>query len=203
MSMVSAIYRKGGKADRYRADSWYPTRDPDAIAALMIAEQPFMPDGAVYDGACGEGDILKIVKGFGRRVIGTDLVDRGYGRGGIDFLSLDKLPADILIMNPPYDDGLDEKFLLHALHLQPLYVAMLLKAPFFFCQSRLKVTDICAPARIYPLSWRIDFTGQGKPHSPSGWCVFTPRTPTRANDTRFMRALTRPKPRGIVYEDRI
>lgn len=196
---IAAIYRKGGR-EKYREHSWYPTRDPDAIVALMEAERAYMPDGAVYDGACGEGDILKVIAAYGRRVIGSDLVNRGYGRGGVDFLTLTKLPASILVMNPPYENGLDEHFLMHAISLRPRYIAMLLKAPFFFCQSRLKVTDLCAPARVYPLSWRIDFTGQGKPHSPSGWCVFTPQTPTRANNTRFMRALERPKPKGAIYE---
>lgn len=190
MSSISAIYTTGGR-DKYRAHSFYPTESA-ATVALMNAERDTMPPGKVYDGACGDGAILKVVAGYGRAVVGTDLVDRGYGRGGVDFLTRRRLPADILIMNPPYDDGLDEAFILHALSLRPAYAAFLVKWTFFHCQSRWKITDACAPARVYPLSWRIDFTGKKKPHMGSSWIVFTPRSPTPANDTRLMRALPHP-----------
>lgn len=189
-SKIANIYTAGGK-DRYKENSFYPT-EWAATYAFWHAEKDHIPAGRIYDGACGDGAILKVIAAEGRDVLGTDLVDRGYGRGGVDFLALKKLPADILIMNPPYDDGLDEAFVLHALHLRPKYAAFLLKWSFFHCQSRWKITDLCAPARVYPLSWRIDFTGKKKPHMGSSWCVFTPRTPTPPNATRTMRALARP-----------
>ena len=39
------------------------------------------------------------------KVYSTDLIDRGYGNGNIDFLKLDKLPygdCQCILTNPPY-----------------------------------------------------------------------------------------------------
>ena len=56
--------------------------------------------------ACGEGDISRILEWHGHQVISTDLIDRGYGQGGVDFLSTPSphanLPFRSLITNPPF-----------------------------------------------------------------------------------------------------
>jgi hypothetical protein len=50
-------------------------------------------------------------------VISTDLVDRGYGRGGRDFLADHETVAEHTVTNPPYSPprGLAAKFVEHAL----------------------------------------------------------------------------------------
>ena len=57
--------------------------------------------------------------------VGTDLVDRGYGFGGVDFLQVASRPADALVTNPPFGK-LVTAFIKHALNLDVPYIAMLL-----------------------------------------------------------------------------
>lgn len=40
----------------------------------------------VWECACGEGHLSKVLKNRGYEVLSTDLIDRGYGIGNIDFL---------------------------------------------------------------------------------------------------------------------
>ena len=44
---------------------------------------------------------------LGFEVVATDLVDRGFGRGGVDFFECSSFPAGCrtMVTNPPYGDG--------------------------------------------------------------------------------------------------
>lgn len=186
------IYKAGGAAKR-RENDFYPTRQSEFIHVLIDAEGQKIPPGTITDPACGEGDILKVFADRGYRTNGSDLIDRGYGRGGIDFLTVEMPEVDIIVTNPPYDNALDEAFVLRAIDMRVKYAAFLLKSEFFHCQRRLRLYDRCAPARIYPLTSRPDFTGQGRNHKTFSWVVFTPRRPTHPNETRTMRPLLVPR----------
>ena len=88
------------KASGYErwADDWYQ-EDAACVDALLAVERF---DGLVWDPACGEGNIPKRCLAAGIPAVGSDLVDRGYGRRS-DFLTME--PADMaahIICNPPY-----------------------------------------------------------------------------------------------------
>lgn len=55
-------------------------------------------------GNCGEGNLSKRMEDLGKVVISSDLVDRGYGETGVDFLKFesDELLDMDIITNPPY-----------------------------------------------------------------------------------------------------
>lgn len=117
--------------ERNEAD-FYPT-PPENVDCLHLFE-PL--DGTVWwEPACGEGHISKRVHELtGEAVISTDLHHRGYGNGGLNFLTMQKLPIFVglnkvvfggeaerrsptgIITNPPYGD-LAEEFIRHALML--------------------------------------------------------------------------------------
>jgi len=79
------------------ANDWY-VEPPWAVRALFDAE-PF--SGVVWDPACGRGTIPRVAKEYGLASLGTDLVERGFGGGGTDFLR--HSPAtDNIVSNPPY-----------------------------------------------------------------------------------------------------
>jgi hypothetical protein len=69
------------------------TREPDdfyatpheCTEALIAAEADGMPM-TVWDPCCGAGDISMVLQRRGREVVSTDLIDRGCGQGGVDFL---------------------------------------------------------------------------------------------------------------------
>jgi hypothetical protein len=61
------------------ADGYYPT--PPRGARALLARESFK--GVLWECACGDGAISRILEAAGFEVISTDLVDRGYGRGGL------------------------------------------------------------------------------------------------------------------------
>ncbi|HKN10315.1 MAG TPA: class I SAM-dependent methyltransferase, partial [Pseudomonadota bacterium] len=86
-------------------------------------------DGLIWEPACGDGAIAKELARNGHSVHSTDLVDRGYGIGGIDFLAPDVLDRAWLygraptgthiVTNPPYSyrRGIGDKFVGQALRI--------------------------------------------------------------------------------------
>lgn len=84
----------------------YYATDPKAVEMLLELEQ-FAP--VIWEPACGEGHISKVLQAHGYQVISTDLVYRGFGDPEpLDFLkeTLDGFEGDI-ITNPPYSVGLE------------------------------------------------------------------------------------------------
>jgi hypothetical protein len=105
--------------DANRADHDFYRTSPEAVLPLFRVEE--FP-GVVWEPACGDGAISKILEARPNviEVISTDLVDRGYGTAGVDFLKCEwpreETPAaecsgrrggfryvvDHVITNPPY-----------------------------------------------------------------------------------------------------
>jgi hypothetical protein len=112
-----------------RADhDFYPT-PPEAVRALLSAEQF---NGLIWEPACGDGAIAKELARHGHSVYGTDLIGRGYGIGGIDFLSplflspltmtrtlIEQPQIKHIVTNPPYSyrRGIGDKFVGQALRI--------------------------------------------------------------------------------------
>ena len=87
-------------------------------------------NGRIYECACGDGAMSKVLIQNGYIVDSTDLVDRGYGKPNIDFLTQDYSMMDIdnIITNPPFN--LSTEFTIRALNLAKGKVAMLNKLSF-------------------------------------------------------------------------
>lgn len=91
-------------ADERAANDYYAT-DPRAVEMLLQMET-FAP--VIWEPACGEGHISKVLQAHGYEVISTDLIYRGFGDPEpLNFLeeTLDGFEGDI-ITNPPYSVGL-------------------------------------------------------------------------------------------------
>jgi hypothetical protein len=118
------------------AHDFYAT---DPYAAEILLEQETFKRG-IWEPACGQGHLSKVFQRHGYVVISTDLIDRGFGIGGIDFLSITKGKFDLshtdIVTNPPY--GLGKEFVQHALDLLPDggKVAMFLKLTFMESKAR-------------------------------------------------------------------
>lgn len=83
----------------------YYATDPRAVEMLLQMEA-FAP--VIWEPACGEGHISKVLAAHGYEVISTDLIYRGFGDPEpLNFLeeTLDGFEGDI-ITNPPYSVGL-------------------------------------------------------------------------------------------------
>lgn len=92
---------------------FYPT-PPEGTRALLSVEQF---DGPIWEPACGDGAIAKVLSKAGYHVTSTDLINRGYGTHGVNFLAETTARAKHIVTNPPYGRGLADQFVLHALRL--------------------------------------------------------------------------------------
>ena len=90
--------------------------DPRAVTAL--AEHMQLPY-TIYECACGTGHLAKALTELGHKVIATDLIDRGFGQGSVNFLELEQMPehCDCILTNPPYK--FTTEFIEHALKILP------------------------------------------------------------------------------------
>ena len=92
-------------ADQRETFDYYAT-DPKAVEMLLEMET-FAP--VIWEPACGEGHISKVLQAHGHEVISTDLIYRGFGDPEpLNFLeeTLNDFEGDI-ITNPPYSSGLE------------------------------------------------------------------------------------------------
>lgn len=91
----------------------YYATPPVAVERLLELEE--FHGRRILEPCCGEGHISKVLE---RRyeVVSNDLIDRGFGNPGIDFLGdeITEWDGDI-VMNPPY--GLSMEFVVKALDI--------------------------------------------------------------------------------------
>ena len=114
VSQTTCAFRMGPKIAPHRAAyEFYPT-PPEATRALLSVESF---DGPIWEPACGEGHISKVLIEAGYDVISTDLVAYGYGEAKRDFLAERRPLAKHVVTNPPYGRGLADAFAKHALNL--------------------------------------------------------------------------------------
>lgn len=109
--------------------------------------------GTILENSCGEGYIAKIVEEYypSNKLIASDLIDRGYGEGGLDYLS-DDYPytnnIDTIIMNPPFK--LIEEFVVKSLKIAKKKVILFARVQFMESQGRYKaIFKKAPPRRIY------------------------------------------------------
>lgn len=127
---------------------FYPT-PPEATRALLSVESF---DGSIWDPACGDGAIARVLQREGHQVVCTDLIARGYGIGGIDFLEERKPRAKHIVTNPPYGKGLADDFLTHALRMTSMTggtVAMLMNLSSLCHRTRHDLWTTRTPAAVY------------------------------------------------------
>ena len=126
----------------------------DPIAAkLLIDNYNLSPN--IYECSAGEGHLSKVFIEHGFNVKSTDLVDRGYGETGIDFLKqTEKFDGDI-VTNPPF--SLSSEFIYKAMDLveDGKSVCMFLKIQFLEGKSRRKLFDMYPPKVVFISSSRI------------------------------------------------
>ena len=109
----------------------------------------------IWECACGEGHLSEVFEKHGYLVKSTDLIDRGYGEGGVDFLQCNEpFPGDI-VTNPPYKYA--QQFVEKALSLvkEGNHVAMFLKLTFMEGRKRKELFTKSPPKVIYVSSSRL------------------------------------------------
>lgn len=155
-----------------RADyDFYPT-PPYAVENLLERENF---TGSVWECACGDGAISKVLKSKGFNAYSSDITDRGYGENrSLDFLNdeLTKgISADNIITNPPFK--LAKQFVEKSLKIAIKKVAILQRLAFLESKERYKLFTTTPLKCIYVFSKRLNFYPYGiEDKNKSGMLAF-------------------------------
>ncbi|MER9176249.1 hypothetical protein NKH72_21975 [Mesorhizobium sp. M0955] len=169
MSGLGAMFAGGNPAAGRKKDDFYATKDTDVTEALLQRFR-FGPR-KVHECACGTGEMAEVIKAYSYDVVATDLVDRGYGAGNIDFLSLAQQAGPVVITNPPFK--LAQQFVEHGmLDLKLDAMALFLKSTWYHAAARTGFFYRLPPFLKLDLTWRVDFSGQGRPTMECSWFIW-------------------------------
>jgi hypothetical protein len=145
---------------------FYPT--PQWATYALIDNEAF--HGDIWECACGDGSMSAVLTQTGRKVISSDLYDRGFGEIGHDFLATDRISCNI-ITNPPFHSA--EGFVEAALRSARRKFALLLRLAFLEGANRANTIFLRhAPSRVWVFSERITFYPKGAKVAGSGTTAY-------------------------------
>ena len=119
----------------------------------------------IWEPACGDGCLSKVFENAGHKVISSDLIDRGYGKSGIDFLKYEKKVDMDIVTNPPYKYAMEFIEKAFELTTDGNKICMFLKIQFLEGKARREMFKKYPPKTIHVSSSRItcaknsDFAG--------------------------------------------
>ena len=145
---------------------FYPT--PEWATYALIDNEKFV--GEIWESACGDGAMSKVLLKTGNEVISSDLFDRGYGEAGVDFCNADRETENI-VTNPPFHSA--EAFVHSGIKRTKSKFALLLRLAFLESVSRQKtIFSVCPPSRVWVFSERITFYPMGAVKKGSGTTAY-------------------------------
>ncbi len=126
--------------------------------------------GDVWECACGDGAMSRVLAETGRTIASTDLYERGYGEAGHDFLKPTR-SADNIITNPPYNAA--EGFVVSGMKHARRKFALLLRLAFLEGANRARtIFTECPPSRVWVFSERITFYPTGVERKGTGTTAY-------------------------------
>lgn len=158
----NSVYKALGASnhcDEERETHDYYATPPIATELLCELEE-FSHD--IWEPCCGEGHISKVLEAHGYNVESTDLIDRDFGIGGIDFLSCTGPVAKDIVTNPPY--SMAAEFVEHAMDIvtDGHKVVMFLKLSFLEGKSRRELFKKYPPKMVWVSSSRLGCAKNGE-----------------------------------------
>ncbi|MCJ2131475.1 hypothetical protein [Methylobacterium sp. E-045] len=145
---------------------FFPT--PAWATHALIDNEKFVGD--VWESACGDGAMSRVLETANRSVISSDLFDRGYGEAGEDFLS-PRRRADNIVTNPPYNAA--EGFVRSGVEASKRKFALLLRLAFLEGANRAStIFAVHPPSRVWVFSERITFYPSGAVQKGSGTTAY-------------------------------
>lgn len=145
---------------------YFPT--PRWATFALIENEKFTGD--IWESACGDGAMSRVLEETGSPVPSSDLFNRGYGDVGIDFLSTDRR-ADNIVTNPPYNSA--EGFVATGIRSARQKFALLLRLAFLEGANRQRtIFSKHPPSRIWVFSERITFYPAGAVQKGTGTTAY-------------------------------
>lgn len=145
---------------------FFPT--PEWATYALIDNEEFV--GEIWEPACGDGSMARILGRRGNPVVASDLYDRGFGETGIDFLKTNRI-VDNIVTNPPYNSA--EGFVRVGVRSTRRKFALLLRLAFLEGANRANtIFSQCPPSRVWVFSERITFYPAGAVQKGTGTTAY-------------------------------
>lgn len=159
----------GGNPERGRVEDDFYATDPKSTKALL--DNVKFEGNSFLEPCCGQGHISKLIEEYypNAEVVSQDLVDRGYGTTGIDFLTYETdRKFDNVITNPPFK--LAQEFIEKSLELlnDNGKVAMFLKVQFLEGMGRKEFFEKAPLKYVYVFRARQSPWMNGSPVDEKG-----------------------------------
>jgi hypothetical protein len=145
---------------------FFPT--PSWATHALLDNEVFK--GEIWESACGNGAMSRVLELTTKSVISSDLYDRGYGEKGINFLKTNR-KSDNIVTNPPYNAA--EGFVRSGINQSRKKFALLLRLAFLEGSNRANtIFSECPPNRVWVFSERITFYPAGSIQKGTGTTAY-------------------------------
>jgi hypothetical protein len=164
---------------------FYPT--PDWATGALIDNEYF--EGRIWEPACGNGTMARVLRQTGMPVDASDLFNRGYGEIGVDFLR-EARTVENIVTNPPYNSA--EGFVDAGLRQSTRKLCLLLRLAFLEGANRQRrIFANTPPTRVWVFSERITFYPAGAIVKGSGttayaWFVWDKKSDNRGTELKWL-----------------
>lgn len=146
-------------SEKEREKEDYYATDPHALEIFLekLKQDNIELHNNIWECACGQGHLSKVLLNKGYNVYSTDKVNRGFGNEKIDFLKEKCFENDLetdILTNPPYKYA--KEFVEKSLEIQAdgYYTIMFLKIQFLEGQARKEMFKKYPPKYVYVNSAR-------------------------------------------------
>ena len=145
---------------------FYPT--PPWATFALIENEKF--SGSIWESACGDGAMSRVLAETGSTISSSDMYDRGFGEAGVDF-RFAKSEAENIVTNPPFNAA--EEFVHSGLKLAQKKFALLLRLAFLEGAGRQhSIFNKAPPSKVWVFSERITFYPKNVEQKGSGTTAY-------------------------------
>jgi hypothetical protein len=163
---------------------FFPT--PAWATHALIDNEIF--SGEIWESACGDGAMSRVLDKTGCRIFSSDLHNRGFGEAGVDFLTAARR-SDNIVTNPPYNSA--EGFVAAGVQKANQKFALLLRLAFL--EGANRANTIFArnpPSRVWV--FRITFYPAGAVQKGTGttayaWFVWDKEAPNNSTELKWFK----------------
>jgi hypothetical protein len=155
---IYACHGASSHSDKDRQEyDFYAT--PHEATEMLLELEEFQND--IWEPCCGCGSISKVLEKYGHNVKSTDLVQREYGQGNVDFLQCNETWTGDIVTNFPYNKAAEMTE--HAMELlqEGGKLASFLKLTFLEGKGRKELFKKYPPKTIYVSSSRLNCAKNG------------------------------------------
>lgn len=159
----------GGNSTTQKAENDYYATDPKTVRAFLDTSfNIFKEVKTILEPCCGEGHLSGVLEEyFECEINNIDLVDRGFGYGGIDYLNTDfKGKSDLIMTNPPF--SLVNDFIVKGIEDTNRFLVLLCKIQLLETVKRKEIFDNTPLKYVYVHSKRQATWKNGEPLDPKG-----------------------------------